>query len=106
MQKAYLHNIKYALANGYRLCIKDGEEGDILAKTRSYNEAKEAIECMDCTDIIWQTETSESERADGAKPFKSLAWFTVNLWNGEPEETISDYSCNEYSQDWERIYYA
>ena len=43
MKKAYLHNIKYALDKGYRLCIKDGDEGEILAKTRSYKEAKEAI---------------------------------------------------------------
>lgn len=106
MKKAYLHNIKFALAEGYRLCIVDGEEGEILAKTRSYKEAKEAIECMDCTDIIWQTETSEAERADGAKPFKSLAWFTVNLWNDEPDETISDYSYNEYGKSWERVYSA
>lgn len=104
MTKAYLHNIKHALDKGYRLCIKDGEEGDILVKTRNYNEAKAAIECMDFTDIIWQTETSETERARGAKPFKSLAWFSVNLWN-DADETISDYSFNEYSRAWERKYF-
>ncbi len=104
MKKAYLHNIKHALDKGYRLCIKDGEEGDILVKTRGYFEAKEAIECMDFTTILWQTETSTEERDNGAKPFKTLAWFAVNLWN-DADETIYDYAYNEYTKSWERQYF-
>jgi hypothetical protein len=104
MKKAYLNNIAYAIGKGYRLCIKDGEEDDILVKTRGYFEAKEAIECMDFTTILWQTETSTEERDNGAKPFKTLAWFAVNLWN-DADETIYDYACNEYTKSWERQYF-
>ena len=107
MQKAYLHNIKAGLAAGYRLCIIDGEEGGVLAKTYSYKEAKEAVECMDVTYIKWQRETTEEERAEGAKPFKSVAWFMVVLeWGRDPAETISDYSSNEIADQWDNEYYA
>ena len=105
MEKAYLHNIKAGLAAGYRLCIIDGEEGDILAKTYSYKEAKEAVECTDVTDIWWQRETTEEERAEGAKPFKSLAWFTVLLCLC-PTETISDHSDNAIANQWWEDYEA
>ncbi len=32
MQKAYLHNIKYALNKGYHVAVRCAEEGDILQK--------------------------------------------------------------------------
>ena len=101
MQKAYLHNIRAGLDAGYRLCIIDGEEGCVLAKTYSYREAKEAVECMDMTCIKWQRETTEEERAEGAKPFKPVAWFMVwREWNGDPAETISDHSDNAIANKW------
>ncbi len=40
MKKAYLHNIKYAINKGFRLVIRDGEDGELLAKTYGYKEAK------------------------------------------------------------------
>lgn len=101
MQKAYLHNIKAGLAAGYRLCIIDGEEGEVLAKTYSYKEAKEAVECMDVTLIRWQTETTEAERAEGAKAFKPVAVFAVALeYDKEPDETIYDMSANDIADQW------
>jgi len=101
MQKAYLHNIKAGLAAGYRLCIIDGEEGDVLAKTYSYKEAKEAVECMAVTLIRWQKETTDTERAEGAKAFKSVAVFAVALeYDQEPDETIYDMSVNDIADQW------
>lgn len=107
MKKAYLHNIKAGLAAGYRLCIIDGEEGDVLAKTYSYKEAKEAVECMDITYIKWQRETTEEERAGGAWSFMPVAWFMVVLeWGRDPAETISDHSDNAIADQWWEDYEA
>ena len=72
-----------------------------MAKTYSYKEAKEAVECMDVTYIKWQRETTEEERAEGAKPFKPVAWFMVVLeWGRDPAETISDHSDNAIAHRW------
>ncbi len=98
MKKAYLHNIKAGLAAGYRICIIDGEEGGALAKTYSYKESRLAVESRSATYIIWQAETTEEERTEGAKPFKPVAWFEVcldwGLGDVDPAKTISDYSDN------------
>ncbi len=97
MKKAYLHNIKSGLAAGYRLCIIDGEEGGVLAKTYSYKEAKEAVECMDVTYIRWQRATTGEE----------VATFAVALEHyQEPEETIYDSSVNDIANQWWEDYFA
>jgi hypothetical protein len=105
MKKAYLHNIKYAINKGFRLVIRDGEDGELLTKTYGYKEAKEAIESVDFTYIKWQRPTTETEQSETGHLFKTLAVFAVILdYDQEPEETISDYGVNEYSEAWSDAY--
>ena len=105
MKKAYLHNIKYAINKGFRLVIRDGEDGELLTKTYGYKEAKEAIESVDFTYIKWQRPTTETEQEETGHLFKTLAVFAVMLeYDQEPNETISDYGVNEYSEEWSEAY--
>lgn len=91
MQKAHLHLIKWAIAQGYIMEIwGDGEELDYSGS--SYLPAKEAAEACDTADIILY---KDGERA---------AWFYVVNWNKEPDEIISDYSANAVGDAWQRAY--
>ena len=97
MKKAYLHNIKHGIANGYHIAIQCAEEGDILQKaTTSYSLAKEGVESTGLVNILWCKRNDEDK-------WKIKANFLAILGES-PEETIADYSCNEVADDWAKAY--
>ena len=95
MQKAYLHNIKYGLDNGYQIAVVCPEEGDYLQEpTTSYNLAKEGVESTGYAEILWCNNEGEV-----------VAVFLAQL-GLEPEETIIDFGCNAVADKWESAYYS
>lgn len=89
MQKAHLHLIKWAIAQGYGLEVwGDGEERDYSGG--SYLPAKEAAEACDTAEItLW-------------KNGKSVAWFYIVNWN-DGAEIVSDYA-GAVADAWQRAY--
>lgn len=100
MQKAYLHNIKYALDNGYQVAVVCPEEGDYLQEpTTSYKLAKEGVESTGYAEILWLN-PPYAEKAN-----EVVAVFLAQL-GLEPEETIMDFGCNAVADKWESVYYS
>lgn len=98
MTKAYLHNIKYALDNGYHLAVVCPEEGDYLQEpTTSYLLAKEGVESTGYAEILWLN-PPYSEKAG-----EVVAVFVAQL-GLEPDETIMDYGCNTLADEWANEY--
>lgn len=98
MKKAYLHNIKYALDNGYHIVVSCAEEYDTLQKaTDSYKLAKEAVESTGYVEIAWCKKLKNLNR------WKAEAKFLAVL-DCEPEYTIADYWDNELANAWANDY--
>lgn len=94
MQKAYLNLVKFALRCGYRVSVYDGEEWPVKRST-GYQEIVEAIESVEEADLMVFTQD-----------FQKIAWAKVSAFGLEPDETVVDYSCNSFMEDWEKQYNA
>ena len=97
MQKAYLHNIKYALDNGYHIVVTCAEEYDTLQKaTDSYKLAKEAVESTGYVEIAW------CKPCNKTNTWQSKVTFLAVL-ACEPEYTIADWD-DELGNTWSNAY--
>lgn len=96
MQKAYLHLIKYALANNATVSVHDSEEWTVKRST-SYKEIKDCIESVDMSDLLVRDgETKES-----------LGWAGVVLErNQNPEQSVYDYEITPFMKAWDEQYKA
>jgi hypothetical protein len=96
MQKAYLHLIKYALANNATVSVHDSEEWAAKRST-SYNEIKHAIESVDISDLrIRDKDTGEV-----------LGWAGIVLERGQrPDESVYDCEVCPFMDAWDAAYRA
>jgi hypothetical protein len=87
MKPAHIHLIKWGLTRGYGIEVRC--EGEIDYQGQSYSKAVEAVEDCDIGTIYL------------TKGDDLVAWFDYVLeYERNPEETISDYICNDLSGDW------
>lgn len=94
MKKAYLHMVKYALADGKLISV--GSEGEMdLYRSNKYTEIKETIEAVEVADVFIRD-------AEGGKYGRAL----IVPGNTEPEETLADYSVTEWMEAWWANYKA
>jgi hypothetical protein len=93
MQQAYLHLIKFALDNGHTISVYDGEEYPCKYET-SYIKIKDAIESVE------EAQLFIFDKYGGHK----TAWVLVSAYGLQPDETVMDYSDNQFMQDWDAKY--
>lgn len=99
MQKAYLNLVKFALKCGYKVSVYDGEEWQVCGST-GYQEIVDAIESVEEADLVIRTQ------AVGQQGSARVAWAKVSAFGLEPDETVMDYSCTSFMEDWENQYQA
>lgn len=89
--KAYVHLIRYAIANGATVSVWDGEEWQ---KNRSTDAAAciAAVESVEEAGIV----IKDNERQVG--------WATVSAYGLLDDETVIDFGSNEYMKTWEAAY--
>jgi len=94
MQKAYLHLIKYALANNATISVHDSEEWSVKRST-SYKEIKDCIESVDMSDLRIRDKDSKED----------LGWAGVLLERGQnPDESVYDFQTTPFLFAWDRQY--
>ena len=81
MQTAHLHLIKYSLAKNLTISVWDGEEWQVKNST-SYKDIKDA-------------------KDNG----KEIGWALI-IDQGTPDETVSDYTCTPFMEEWDKEYDA
>ena len=91
--KAYRHLVKYALNEGYTISVWDGEEWQVKHSNK-FKEITDAIESVDEAEIRIRTH----------KNGDLIAWALISTYGLEDEETVIDYSDNEFMQTWCEIY--
>jgi len=93
MQKAHLNLIKYALANGCTISVWDGEAWQVK-KSTSYNAIKEAAESVDLANL--RIRDNEGNIVGTAAVSNDVSF--------EPDETVVDYTCTLFMEQWELTY--
>lgn len=91
--KAYRHLVKFALSKGYDISVWDGEEWQV----------KRSIKFQNIIDAIESVE--EAELKIRIPEYGTLvAWARVSAYGLEDEETVVDYSMNDFTKEWEESY--
>lgn len=90
--KAYKNLIKYALKDGNVVSVNDGEEWAVK-KSSKYTEIIEAIESVEEATIVIRNK-------DGEK----IGWALIQPFGLEDDETVVDYTCSEYMEQWNNDY--
>lgn len=90
--KAYKHLVKHVLATGGDITVWDG--GDEPAETHcdKYQKIIDAIEAVEMAELIIFK--------DGVK----VGWAQVIPFGLEDDETLSDYTDNDFFKVWEQMY--
>lgn len=88
--KAYKHLVKFALAQGLTVSVWDGGEWGV----------KRSSKYKDIIDHIESVDTAELRLRDG-ETVKGWALIIPDL---EDDETVADYSDNEFFASWEAAY--
>lgn len=100
--KAYAHLIRYALAKGATVSVWDGEEWQ---ESRSTDAAAciAAVESVEEAEIvIWGNERQVGwEVADNER---RMAWVRVSAFGLADDETVVDYTVNDFMNEWEAAY--
>lgn len=89
--KAYRHLVKHALAAGNAVSVFDGEEWSCKRST-SFKQIIDDIESVEQAQLIIRN-------GDGDK----LGWALIIL-DVNDDETVADYSDNDYFEAWYSIY--
>lgn len=92
MQTAHLHLIKYSLAKNLTISVWDGEEWQVKNST-SYKDIKDAIDSVE--------ESQLRIKENG----KEIGWALI-IDQGQPDETVSDYTCTPFMEEWDKAYDA
>tara|TARA_R110000764_G_scaffold161450_1_gene248714 strand:- start:685 stop:972 length:288 start_codon:yes stop_codon:yes gene_type:complete len=92
MQTAHLHLIKYSLAKNLTISVWDGEEWQVKNST-SYKDIKDAV------DSVEESELRIKENG------KEIGWALI-IDQGQPDETVSDYTCTPFMKEWDKAYDA
>jgi hypothetical protein len=87
--KAYKHLVKHALAKGHTISVWDGEEWQVSHSTK-YQNIIEAIESVEEANVVIRLATG-GER---------IGWAQVIPYGLEDDETVVDYICSEFMENW------
>jgi len=90
--KAYRHLVKFSIASGAAVSVWDGEEWQVKRST-SFKAICEAIESVE--------EAQLRIRDQSGNP---VGWALVSAFGLAPEETVMDYSVNEFMEAWSTAY--
>ena len=90
--KAYRNLVKYALAKNCTVSVWDGEEWQVT-NCSSFKAIIEAIESVDEAQI---------KIRDQDENYKG--WAMVSAFGLEPDETVIDYTDNEFMCEWDNLY--
>jgi hypothetical protein len=89
--KAYKHLVKHALKMGCTVSIWDGEEWQ-LKRSTGYKAIIDAIESVEeCSIRIRQLDAI-------------IGWALVSAFGLEDDETVMDYTCTSFMEEWYEIY--
>lgn len=91
--KAYKHLVKYALAQGHVISVCDGEEWQVSHSTK-YQNIIDAIESVEEANVVIRVPTYGNR----------VAWALVIPYGLEDEETVADYTDNEFMMKWSLAY--
>jgi hypothetical protein len=90
--KAYKHLVRFALAAGHNVSVFDGEEW-ATDKSTDYQEIIEAIESVE-----------EAQLVINATADIRMAWARVSAFGLADDETVVDYTVNDFMNSWEAAY--
>ena len=90
--KAYEHLVRFALAAGHNISVFDGEEW-ATDKSTDYQAIIEAIESVE-----------EAELVINATADIRMAWARVAAFGLADDETVIDYTVNDFTTAWEAAY--
>lgn len=91
--KAYKHLVKYSLAQGYNISVWDGEEWQV-SHSNKYQSIIDAIESVE-----------EAQIKIRIPEYGTLiAWALIIPFGLEDDETVADYSDNEFMMKWSLAY--
>ncbi len=91
--KAYQHLVRYALATAQAVSVWDGE-GWATDKSTDYQEIIEAIESVEEAELVI------FDRETGSR----TAWARVAAFGLADDETVIDYTVNDFTTAWEAAY--
>lgn len=91
--KAYKHLVKYALAQGHVISVWDGEEWQVGHSTK-YQNIIDAIESVEEANVVIRIPEYGNR----------VAWALVIPYGLEDDETVADYSDNEFMMKWSLEY--
>jgi hypothetical protein len=94
--KAYAHLIRYALANGATVSVYDGEEWQ-------ENRSKDAAACIAAVESV---EEAEIVIRDTDSKERRMAWARVAAYGLADDETVVDYTVNDFMNAWQAAYDA
>lgn len=108
MKKAYLHLIKYALAEGKLIAVNDGEE--VFKPSGKYKDIKDNIEAVEIGsfDIVNKPEIDPGE--DWSKSdYVRVGWAAIIIPGPgmvDNEESVADYSAvSKFMDAWNKKWY-
>ena len=105
MKKAYLHLIKYALAEGKYIAVHDGEE--VFKASNKYKEIKDNIEAVEMAEIVIYDAPIKIEGKDKLQ-IKRIGWALI-ICPGpgmvDNEESVADYSVCPFLDEWNKQWY-
>jgi hypothetical protein len=90
--KAYEHLVRYALAQGNRISVYDGEEWPVRESTNA-QEIIEHIESVEEAELIIK---DPIDRRD--------LWARVSAYGLADDETVIDYTVHSFTDDWQAAY--
>ena len=93
MQKAHVHLVKYAIAQGCTVSVYDGEEWEV----------KHSQKLPEILEVINSVDESMIRIKSAAGNLIGNAYI---IDQGTPDETVSDYTANEWFDTWGDEYEA
>lgn len=90
--KAYKHLVRYALANGANVSVFDGEIWEVNRST----DYQTIIDCIESVE-----EAQLEIRGHEGNP---LGWVRVSAFGLADDETVVDYTVNDFMNEWEAAY--
>ena len=91
--KAYKHLVKYSLAQGYNISVWDGEEWQV-SHSNKYQNIIDAIESVEEANIVIRVPEYGNR----------VAWALIIPFGLEDDETVADYTDNEFMMKWSLAY--
>lgn len=90
--KAYVNLIKYALKDGHTVSVWDGEEWQVKRST-GFKAIVDAVKSVEEAQLrIRDTEGN------------IIGWALVSAFGLEDDETVMDFSSNQYMETWNDVY--